>query len=152
MFLSYTVVPVFVLAILFNFIYVFSDDDNLSSTNSTSPTSINFTSCNECLQSKCYIDLGGACIPINDTTSNSQNSSIAQCFVCDKDDKGRFMYYNKDYCEKVCPDKVNGCYCNGHCFMCFKVNVSMPPSTNSCNLPTQMFDDKCKLINYHVEE
>ncbi|XP_015369089.1 PREDICTED: uncharacterized protein LOC107165394 [Diuraphis noxia] len=150
MFQSYTVVPVFVLAILFNFIYVFSDDDNLSSTNSTSPNSINFTSCNECLQSKCHKEWGGPCIPINDTTPNSQNSSIFQCLMCEEDDEGNAMYYNKEYCESLCHNKAHGCHCNGQCFTCFEVSVPNLTSSDSCNLPTQMFDDKCTLTNYHM--
>ncbi|XP_015369090.1 PREDICTED: uncharacterized protein LOC107165395 [Diuraphis noxia] len=143
MFLSYTVVPVFVFAIFFNFIYVYSDDDSSAYRNPNSPTSINFTSCNECFQSKCHKEWGGPCIPINDT--------IIECLVCEEDDDGNALYYSKKYCEKECPNNKHGCFCNGQCFTCFDWSGSNSTSSLSCNLPTQMFDDKCTSINYHMD-
>ncbi|XP_015366456.1 PREDICTED: uncharacterized protein LOC107163507 [Diuraphis noxia] len=158
MFLSYTVVPVFIFAILLNFIYVYSDetpapvpsnDNNTSTTNSSRPPpSINFASCNECMQSPCHTESHRPCISNN---GPRLNSSTFLCLFCTTDYKGNPQFYSEDICKQNCTDSGKMCLCVGQCFSCVESNDPNLP-TVPCNPPTKMVDDTCALVDYKAPQ
>ncbi|XP_015365915.1 PREDICTED: uncharacterized protein LOC107163162 [Diuraphis noxia] len=133
MFLSYTVVPVFVFTILLNFNYVYSDED------------IIFNSCKECLESECHTTNHGPCI-------KQAHSSNFRCVTCTKNEDGHGLFYTYNLCEKGCHGISEICTCSAYCYLCATQEDVANLKISTCTIPKKMLDDSCRLVDYEIPE
>ncbi|KAL5232869.1 hypothetical protein ACI65C_000279 [Semiaphis heraclei] len=145
MFLSKAVVSVFVFTILLNFIYVYSAEE--TTTAGAPPTtpeakSKNFTTCEQCLNSKC-LDSEGVCVP------NEDPQSTFQCLECKTDADNNRQFFTEELCKKGCPDVqvTKSCICKGPCYSCVVTADYPNPNPSDCNyLPIRMANKACELV------
>jgi len=135
MFLSYAVVPVFVFTVLLNFFNLYSPI-----VSQEAPCSQNFTSCEECHNSSCYVETNGTC------AFNPDNVTLL-CFKCATDASGNLQFDTEENCHNGCNDTTKACVCDGQCYSCLSsANASMV----SCAMPTMAVDENCQVIPYGV--
>jgi len=120
MFLPYAAVAVITFTVLLNIFCLYTPVESYED-------SFVFKTCQECVDSPCFMENHGRCITRFDVDLNFT------CYTCPLENDQR-QFFSEGECKTFCTDPGKTCMCDGACYKCIRKEFADPKNFGDCSV------------------